>query len=258
MDRLKKLQELSIYESGRGFLIEPDFRHDLVMGKIVDVIETYKPRIIIKAGLGKGRIVLDLIKDRKDITLVVVEPSLKIIETFIECNRDNNSVKDIRFINGDFRYFPVDYNIADLIISIDNFDFQETAPVIDEFRRTLQFDGHFFFAGITLDDEDIEGVFDDYMRIIFPLHNDFYIKDDLKIFLNLKDFSFIKGKTENFDYNLNDIKAYMEDLYGSIDSDSADRFIDENREILSGLYRFDGSKLTLPYFTGLFMRRKVS
>ena len=258
MDRLKKLQELSIYESGRRFLIEPDFRHDVVMEKIADVIETYKPRVIVKAGLGSGRIVMDLIKDKKNIILVVVEPSLKIIETFLERNRGDDSIKDIRFINGDFMCFPVDYNAADLIISIDNFDFQETAPVIDEFRRALQFDGHFFFAGITLDDEDIEGVFDEYMRIVFPLHNDFYIKDDLKIFLNLKDFSFIKGKTENFNYNINDIKDYMEDLYGSIDADAAERFVSENRETLSGLYGFDGTSITLPYFTGLFMRRKAS
>jgi len=257
MERLKKLQELSIYEFDREFLIEPDSRHEMIMGRIIDVIETYKPRVIIKAGLGSGKIVLDLIKDRKDITLVVVEPSLKIIEMFIERNSNNESVKDIRFINGDFRYFPVDYNVADLIISIDNFDFQETAPVIDEFRRTLQFDGNFFFAGIILDDEDIEGVFDDFMRIIFPLHNDYYIKDDLKIFLNLKDFSFIKGKTEEFNYNIDEIKAYMKGIYGPVDNDSADGFINENREVLNGLYKYDGENISLPYFTGLFMRRKA-
>ena len=256
MDRLKKLQELSIYEYGRGFLIEPKTRHELVLEKLNDVVETYKPRVIVKAGLGSGRIALDLIKGRKDITFVIVEPSLKIIETFIEQNRGNEVIDNIRFINGDFRFFPVDYNTADLIISIDNFDFQETAPVIDEFRRALQYDGHFFFAGITLDDEDMEGVFDDYMRIVFPLHNDFYIKNDLKIFLNLKDFSFIKGKTENFNYNINDITLYMKGLYGSVNSDSAESFISENTESLRVLYGFDGSKITLPYFTGLFMRRK--
>jgi ubiquinone/menaquinone biosynthesis C-methylase UbiE len=257
MERLKKLQELGIYEFGRNFLIEPDSRHEIVMERILDVIETYKPRVIIKAGLGSGKVVLDLVRDRKDLSLVVVEPSLRIIEKFIEENSGIESIKDIRFINGDFRYFPVDYNVADLIISIDNFDFQETAPVVDEFRRSLQFDGHFFFAGIVLDDNDIDGVFDDFMRILFPLHNDYYIKDDLKMFLNLKDFSFIKGKIEHFRYNIDEIKSYMEGIFGLPETESVEGFINENMEDLKDLYMYDRGNISLPYFTGLFMRRKA-
>lgn len=257
MNRLKKLQELSIYEYGRVFFIEPDFRHEMVMEKINDVIETYKPKVIIKAGLGSGKIVLDLINTGEGFTLVVVEPSLKIIEEFVKQNTFNKKIKDIGFINGNFNNFPVDYNIADLVISIDNLDFQETAPVIDEFRRVLQFDGHFFFAGIVLDDEDIEGVYDDFMRIISPLHNDYYIKDDLKIFLNLKDFSFIKGKIEHFDYSIDDIKDHLAGFYGTVDADTAEKFISDNSDAFSGLYKFNNRNITLPYFTGLFMRRKI-
>ena len=84
MDRLKQLQEWSIYEFGKVFFIEPDFRHNMVMEKIKDVIDTYKPKVVVKAGLGAGKIVLDLINNNKDITLVVVEPSLRIIEEFIK------------------------------------------------------------------------------------------------------------------------------------------------------------------------------
>ncbi|HNX25689.1 MAG TPA: hypothetical protein PKG60_16705, partial [Spirochaetota bacterium] len=186
---MKKLQEWSIYEYGNVFFIEPEFRHEMVMERINDVIDTYKPKVVVKAGLGAGKIVLDLINGKKGITLVVVEQSLRIIEEFIKQNSDNPGIKDIGFINGDFSSFPVDYYAADLIISIDNLDFQETAPVVDEFKRALQFDAHFLFAGIVLDDEDIDGTYDDFMRILSPLHNDYYLKDDLKTFMNLKDFT---------------------------------------------------------------------
>lgn len=257
MDRLKQLQEWSIYEFGKVFFIEPDFRHNMVMEKIKDVIDTYKPKVVVKAGLGAGKIVLDLINDYKDITLVVVEPSLRIIEEFTKQNSGNQRVKDIGFINGDFSSFPVDYYAADLVISIDNLDFQETAPVVDEFKRALQFDAHLFFAGIVLDDEDIDGTYDDFMRIISPIHNDYYLKDDLKTFMNLKEFTFIKGKIEHFDYNIDEIENQIKGLYGDIDSDSAEKFITDNSATLTEIYKLNGRSITLPYFTGLFKRRKV-
>ena len=257
MDRLKQLQEWSIYEYGKVFSIEPDFRYEMVMDKINDVIDTFKPKVVVKAGLGSGKIVLNLINNKKDIILVVVEPSLKIIEEFIKQNSDNQRIKDIGFINGDFCNFPVDYYAADLIISIDNLDFQETAPVVDEFKRALQFDAHFLFAGIVLDDEDVEGTYDDFMRIISPLHNDYYLKDDLKTFMNLKDFGFVKGKIEHFDYNIDEIKDHIAGLYGKIDSDGAEKFLSDNSETLCSIYKMNGRSITLPYFTGVFTRRKV-
>jgi hypothetical protein len=257
MDRLKQLQKWSIYEFEKTFFIEPLFRHEMVMEKINDVLDTYKPKVVVKAGLGSGKIVLDLIKNRKDITLAVVEPSLKIIEEFVKINSDNPRVKDIGFINGDFSNFPVDYYGADLIISIDNLDFQETAPVVDEFKRALQFDAHFFFAGIVLDDDDLEGVYDDFMRILSPLHNDYYLKDDLKTFMNLKDFSFVKGRIEHFDYNIDEIKKHFSDYYGEIDSEGAEDYLNSNSGVLSEIYKLNGRSITLPYFTGLFTRRKI-
>lgn len=256
MDRLKMLQKWSIYEYENVFFIEPDFRHDMVMEKIKDVIDTYKPGVVVKAGLGSGKIVLDLINNNKDIKLVVVEPSLRIIEDFIRSNSANQRVKEIGFINGNYKNFPVDYYAADLIISIDNLDFQETAPVIDEFKRALQFDAHFLFAGIVLDDEDVEGIYDDFMRIISPLHNDYYLKDDLKTFMNLKEFTFVKGKIEHFDYNIDQIKNHLEGIYGKTDSGEAESFITDNTASLTEIYKLNGRSINLPYFTGVFMRRK--
>lgn len=256
MERLKKLQEWSIYEFDKKYFIEPDSRHNMVMEKIRDVVKTYNPKIIIKAGLGNGSVLLDLVNELHGVTLVVVEPSLKVIESFIAANCTNEKIQDVGFINGDFRNLPVDYYAADLIISIDNLDIQETAPVIDEFRRALQFDGHLLFAGIVLDDDDVDGVYDDFMRGLSPLHNDYYIKDDLKTFLNLKDFTFIKGKVESFEYDIEQIIDHIKGLYG-LDSFKASEYIEENRSVFTELYGMSEGKLLIPYFTGLFMRRKV-
>ncbi len=256
MERLKKLQEWSIYEFDKRFFVEPETRHEMVMNKIRDVVKTYSPKVIVKAGLGSGNILLDMVNELQGVTIVVVEPSLKIMEQFLAANSGNEKLKDVGFINGDFRNLPVDYYAADLIISIDNLDVQETAPVIDEFKRALQFDGHLLYAGVVLDDEDIEGVYDDFIRAIFPLHNDYYIKDDLKTFLNLKEFSFIKGKGEAFEYDIDQILEHIRGLYGTNDFNS-DTFIEENRSVFTELYRLNGNKLFIPYFSGLFMRRKV-
>jgi len=256
MDRLKQLQEWSIYEYNNLFFIEPDFRHDIIMEKINDVIDAYKPKVVVKAGLGSGRVILDLINN-KDISLVVVETSLKIIEEFIKANNSNPKIKDIRFINGNFTQFPIDYYAADLIISIDNLDFQEAAPVIDEFKRALEFDAYLLLGGIVLHDDDIEGVYDDFMRMILPLHNDYYLKDDLKTFMNLKSLNFVKGNVELFDYNIDEIKKHISDLYGDGNFDDAEKYITDNQEAFMELYNLIERKITVPYFTGLFIRKKV-
>jgi len=255
MDRLKQLQEWSIYEYNNLFFIEPDFRHDIIMDKINDVIDSYKPKVVVKAGLGSGKVVLELTK--KDITLVVVETSLKIIEEFIKANSGNPKIKEVKFINGNFTQFPIDYYAADLIISIDNLDFQETAPVIDEFKRALQFDSYLLLGGIVLHDDDIDGVYDDFMRTILPLHNDYYLKDDLKTFMNLKSLNFVKGNVEYFDYNIDEIKKHISDLYGDDTFDDGEKYIIENQESFSKLYNLSARNITVPYFTGLFIRKKI-
>ena len=256
MDRLKQLQEWSIYEYNNLFFVEPDFRHNIIMERINDVINSYKPKVVVKAGLGSGRVILELINN-KDITLVVVEASLKIIEEFIKANRDNTKIKDVKFINGNFNQFPIDYYAADLIISIDNLDFQETAPVVDEFKRALQFDSYLFLGGIVLHDDDTEGIYDDFMRIILPLHNDYYLKDDLKTFMNLKSLNFVKGNVECFDYNIDEIKDHIFRLYGDADFDDAEKYITDNHEAFSELYKLNARNITVPYFTGLFIRKKT-
>ena len=256
MNRLKQLQEFNIYESNNGFFYEPDFRHEFLKERIYDVLTTYKPEVVVKAGIGSGSLILDLISDHKETVLVVVEPSLKVIEKFKKDNSSNPDIKGIRFINGEFTRLPIDYYAADFIICVDNFDILESAPVVDEFRRALEFDGYLLFGGVVLSDDDLDGVYDDYMRMIFPLHNDYYLKDDLKTFLNLKDFSFIKGNMEFFDLNFADLTAHLKGLY-DIPDDKADEFIETNIDAFKNLYKLEEKSIKLPYFTGLFLRRKI-
>jgi hypothetical protein len=256
MDRLKQLQEWSIYEYKNLFFIEPDFRHNIIMERINDVINSYKPKVVVKAGLGSGRVVLELMNNQ-DISLVVVETSLKIIEDFIEANSANPKIKNVKFINGRFNQFPIDYYAADLIISIDNLDFQESGPVVDEFKRSLQFDKYLLLGGIVLHDDDIDGIYDDFMRIILPLHNDYYLKDDLKTFMNLKNLNFVKGNIEYFDYNIDEIKNHISDLYGDANFDEAEKHLADNQSLFSELYNLSARNITLPYFTGLFIRKKT-
>lgn len=256
MNRLKQLQEFNIYESSKTYFFEPDFRHEFLKERIYDVLTTYKPEVVVKAGIGSGNLILDIMRDHANTVLVVVEPSLRVINEFIEKNKDNPGIKNIRFINGEYLRFPIDYYAADFIICVDNLDIIESAPVIDEFRRALEFDGYFLFGGVVLHDDDLDGVYDDYMRIIFPLHNDYYLKDDLKTFLNLKDFSFIKGNLGSFDYNLGELTDHLSGLY-DVPLDKAREFMESNQDSFNELYKLEDNKISIPYFTGLFLRRKI-
>jgi ubiquinone/menaquinone biosynthesis C-methylase UbiE len=256
MDRLKELQQWSYYEFNRKLFVEPSSRHQLLIDKISDVVNTYNPRVIVKAGLGSDDLLLRLVDMFQGTIFLVVEPSWEVISDFIQRHKDNEYIKNINFVNGDFKNFPIDYYAAHLIISIDNLDVQETAPVIEEFRRALQFDSHLLLAGIVLDDGDIDGLFDDFLRGIFPLHNDFYIREDLKTFLNLKEFSFIKGKDEFFEYSIDDIINHVRELYGNHNFD-VEQFIEDNKGTFIDLYQMNNRRVTLPYFTGLFMRRRT-
>jgi len=75
--------------------------------------------------------------------------------------------------------------------------------------------------------------------------------------MNLKDFSFVKGRIEHFDYNIDEIKNHFSAYYGEIDSQGAEDYLNSNSGVLSEIYKLNGRSITLPYFTGLFTRRKI-
>jgi ubiquinone/menaquinone biosynthesis C-methylase UbiE len=215
--------------------------------------------VVVKAGIGRGRIALELAE--RTGSLLVVDPSVSRINEFIAAHSDDPRMKNIRFAAGHFSAFPVDYYAADLVVCVDYLDVIESGPVINEFRRSLQFDGHFFFAGTVLNDEDLEGVYDDLMRLMHPLHNDYYLGVDFRTVMELKEFTERHGAVDCFDRDLNALRAGLDSFYnGFADVDRTsieeqNEFIEANRTVLEQLYALDGQGHCREYYMTAVYRR---
>jgi ubiquinone/menaquinone biosynthesis C-methylase UbiE len=169
------------YEEGSNLVIEPRQRHQHVRERLLDVVKTYNPRVIVKAGLGRGELLLDLASS-SDAVIVVVDYSCDAMNRFRQAHRDTSVLERVHFVAGDFSSFPVDYYAADLLLCVDYFDFIETGTAIDEFRRSLQFEGILFIADDVLHEEDLNGAYDDLTAMLFPLHNDYISKATSRLF----------------------------------------------------------------------------
>lgn len=254
MTRLDEINEFLEHDYKKNAVIEPEHRYDVLKERIFEIIETCNPRVIVKAGLGNGKLIFE-IAEKYDSYFVVVESSFMLIKEFLAKYEGNSVLEKIRFINGDFTNFPVDYYAADLLLSIDFLDFIESGRAIDEFRRAIQFDSMFFIASVVLNDEDIEGAYDDFMRILFPLHNDYYLKSDLNTVLDLNEFRCIKDKMLYFDEDLKSKIEYFKELYSNPDQDP-DEFILNNKEVFDSHYKMNDGIISVPYYMGLFSREK--
>jgi len=252
MNRLDAVREFIEFDGQNNYIIEPPSRLSSIKERLFDVINTYKPGVIVKAGVGSGSLLKE-ISTNFDSYIVVVEPSLKAIKQFIETNKSD----DIKFINGDFHDFPIDYYAADLLICIDYLDFFDSNKTVSEFKRALKIDGVFFLAGVILDEEDIEGIYDDLTRMIFPIHNDYYLASDLKTFLELKDFSLVKSMHLKFENNLDKLTDYFRKKFDKINREQVFEFIKTQKEDFVKLLGMDDQyKINEPYYIGVFMRMK--
>lgn len=254
MNRFDEIVSFIEYDHKNNMVIEPEKRWSKIRDHLLDLLTTYKPKVIIKAGLGSGRLLIDIAQNTTAY-IAVVEPSMTIIVDFLTTNKNEPCMEKIHIINGDFNSFPIDYFAADMLISIDYLDFLESGKVVDEFQRALQFDGILFLAGIVLNDDDIDGLYDDFMKEAFPLHNDYYLREDLKTFLDLNDFSFIKGTIEHYDSDLVALVNYFKELYKDTSTDPMKQ-IENHREEFVNLYKLSENVISEPYYIGLFMRRK--
>lgn len=254
MSRLNDIVSFIEYDFPNRVVIEPEKRSAKLRESLLDVMATYNPGVIVKAGLGSGHLLYDLARDSKAY-FVVVEPSMQIIRGFLDHHAGDPVIGNIHFINGEFNQFPIDYYSADLLICIDNLDFLESGKVVDEFRRALQFDGVLFMAGTVLFDEDIEGLFDDFMKAAFPLHNDYYLRDDLKTVLTLNEFKFIKGSIDYFPVDLILLANYFNALYQN-GTDAPLTILEENQEEFEKLYELKEHSISEPYYISIYMREK--
>lgn len=256
MSRWEEVIRFIEFDRGTGVRIDPENRHAAVKERLFDALHTYKPGVIVKAGLGNGALALEMAAETNSY-IAVVEPSGRLIGDFLERNGGNPLLERIRLINGDFQNFPVDYYAADLLVCVDYLDFFDTGKCIDEFRRALQFEGIFFFAGVALSPDDLEGIYDDFMRILFPLHNDYYLPDDFRTMMELKGFTSVKGALLKFAKSLPAEMEYFRGLYKDVSRKEAQEFLDSRRDGFRSLYGMDDlNAIEEPYVVGVFMRNQ--
>lgn len=253
-NRLSEIISFIEYDFPGNMVIEPEKRLPKLQDSITDIIKTYNPGVIVKAGLGNGQVLYDMAA-AGGTYIVAVEPSLPVIREFLARHAGDPVIDRIHIINGEFNSFPIDYYAADLIVCIDYLDFLESGKVIDEFTRALQFEGILLMAGVVLEDEDIEGIYDDFMKTAFPLHNDYYLRDDLKTFMDLNELKFIKGTFDRYPADL----AALSDYFAAFRKDAERRpiqFVEENRDAFTGLYKLSGTTISEPYYISVYMRKK--
>ncbi len=247
------LKELIEFDASVHNLIESDTRFQLVVDRLYDCIHTYQPKVIVKIGIGNPRYIQAIMEQSKAL-LVVVEPSLSVIQSFYTAYGSKEWINRFYPVAGNVNDFPVDYYKADMLVCIDYFDLLDTGRSIDEFRRALQFDGVFFLSGFVLPNDDVEGIFDEIVHAIHPLHTDYYLEDDLKTFLHLNEFEIAKVHTENTALNLFSIAEYL-----NADTNQLQKSIEEQKEKLITLYSLQGDgTVTLPYMIVASIRQKPS
>ncbi|MDH7555144.1 MAG: hypothetical protein QHH74_15995 [Spirochaetota bacterium] len=251
--KFETLQQLLEYDASLHTLIEPDSRFAMVFDRLKDCIETYKPHVIVKIGLGNPKYIEAIMQLSKALC-VVVEPSLPLLQSFYARSGTQEWMNRLYTIAGNFNDFPIDYYKADMLVCIDCLDLLDTGRAIDEFRRALQFEGVFFLAGFVLPNEDIEGIFDEIAHTINPLHTDYYLEDDLKTFLTLNEFGLAKSHTEKVTVNLFSVAEYL-----GTSNQQLQQLIDENKELLSDIYMLQNNEtVTLPYMISAYIRQKPS
>ena len=256
MSHLTDIVDFMNREKESPFIIEPAYRLADIRERITDVLDTYNPKVIVKAGLGSPELVRE-IAEKGDALLVIVDPSADTLCEFQDRHRGEKFMDRVRFIAGDFHEFPVDYYKANLLICADCLEFTDASKVLDEFRRSLDFENLLILAGTVLHDDDLDGVYDDFRRLIFPLHNDYYLRDDLKTFVELKDFSHVKSTVVEHRKDLAGELDRLASLFPGISREGAGAFIDEHREAFRGMYGLgDDGLVTEHYYIGLFRKNK--
>ncbi len=256
MSRFNEVARFLDFDRKNNIAIEPGVRMQSVQERLFDAIKTYNPAVIVKTGIGSGKI-LSAMLENSSARVVAVEPSETLIADYLAQHSTSDSKNRLDIVRGDMHSFPIDYYKADMIVSIDYLDLFDMSRCIDEFKRALNFDGIFFFAGTALCDDDIEGFYDDFMRILCPLHTDFYLTEDFKTIMGLKDFTFVKSMALSFERDLNAAFDYYGTFFGAGTRDRAREFLNEHRGDFETLYSLTKDYvITEPYLIGIYMRNR--
>ena len=254
MNRAEEIIKLLEYDFNRNFAIEPEFRLGKIREILFDEIKRTNPRVIVKTGIGNDKLLLDIINNF-DSYIVVVEPSFNNIEAFIEKYKGDQILERLKIINGDFSALPIDYYAANLIINIDLLDILDSAKVIDELREALDFESKLFIATIVLNEDDLDGIFDEFMRLISPVHNDYYLAEDLNTILDLNGFININMNVELYQWDYMEMRDYFVSIFQK-QKDNPEKYLKEHIENFKKLYKIKKSKMLIPYYIGTFFRKK--
>ncbi len=256
MSRFNEVVRFLDFDRKNNIVTEPSIRVQSVQERLFDAIKTYNPAVAVKIGIGSGKI-LSAMLENTSARVVAVEPSEKAIEEYLSRHATPESKKRLDIVRGDMHSFPIDYYKADMVVSIDYLDLFDMSRCIDEFKRALNFDGIFFFAGTALCDDDIEGLYDDFMRMLCPLHTDFYLAEDFKTIMGLKDFTFVKSMMLSFDRDLKAAFDYFGTFFGVEARNKAREFLNERRGDFETLYSLTKDDvITEPYLIGIYMRNR--
>lgn len=239
-------------------IIEPNYRKNL-NDEISDVINIHNPGIVVKIGIGGGDYLLKISEKAK--YTAAIEPSSFLIERFVSANQDKINFKKINIINSSIEALPLNYYCADLFVCLDYFDFLDVGALLDEFSRCIQFEGLLLLGTVVLDNEDTEGVYDELSRTINPIHNDFYLSDDLITMMGVKKFTLVKKTIHGYKRNLKEDILFYENYSKSIGVDSSkksDLFLSENLDVMKKLYEFntDDYSYTEKYMLSLFRKNR--
>jgi ubiquinone/menaquinone biosynthesis C-methylase UbiE len=246
------------YESEKRRIIEPAYRHAITDANLRKALDTYKPSVVVKAGVGAGELLLTIAE--KAGSCVCVEPSMKAIEMFKAKYAGDQRLAKIQLVNGHFFALPIDYYKADMFVCVDYFDFILSSYAMEEFKRATQFEGLYFFGGVVLNDGDVEGLYDDLIRKMNPLHNDYYLAGDFKTYMHLKDYTALSDGVETFRLDLGEFEKYWADApfnEKKPDRKEIESFIAENKQTLTELYALDGdNRINELYCTALYRKNR--
>ena len=250
MERSDLLSGYFLYELASPHEICPEFRREKLDAAIESLTAHLSPETVLSLSC------LDKIgrKYAGKSILCVLEENIAVISRF----RVIHGRDQFMIANGLFREMPLDYDKFDLVVCSDVFDISDSASIMDEARRVLKDGGYFLFSGVVLPDADSEGIYDEMMKKINPLHSDYYLESDLLTFARLKGFEPAGSHKIVFRRNVSAMTDYFAQTFGNSDFPAADSdfsgFMKANNEVLSSVYSYDGNDIDEHYTVSLFKR----
>lgn len=235
--------------------VETPLHVNYLSGKLPEMMKIYNPSVVLKIGISSFQLIESIVDNCK--RLILIEPSLEVLKNFREEYSGSPILDKIYLINSEFENIAVDYNVIDMLICSDYLDIIESAPAMTEFSRVIDFHGVLLFAGVVLNDEDIDGIFDDLFRELNPLHNDYYLEQDLDTYMKLKNLLFVQKDRVELDCSINKKIHFLQSTSESGSGFNVDNYISENKEVLQKMYSFNNEGFYKEHYLLSVFRKQI-